>query len=407
MAPTLGQAKRLLWRPLMRDLRDPAAKDFVEGRPNSAELTVEFKTGTRLYLYSAEAYERVRGDGFKLFLTDETDDPLFTNEVFDEAIFPALSDNLGALVQLGTPKGRGRLFREYRKGQPGTEYSDPEYESIQVTAMDAGIIAPSEIERARRTRPRRAFEQEYLATFNAPVGLVYEEWSETHHLARVEDINRPFDEVIVGVDWGTAARGAMIPIGIDRITITVKGDEDDGEEKPRALILEEHSASGIPYTEAGWWAIARQIQRQWRPTRWYCDPAGGAKEANAVGTPGHLRQLEAVLRDECAKLGMPRAHVIQGDNRVSPGISAVQDFLHHDEVLGEPARLQVMPACPQLIAAFPSYRWSSHRGIEGEFVDQVVKTNDHELDAVRYALFTHFYGRHGGRRAEHGADWTS
>ena len=108
MAPTLGQAKRLLWRPLLRDLRDPAAASFIEGRPNSGELTVEFRTGTRLYLYSAEAYERVRGDGFKLFITDETDDPLFTDEVFDEAIYPALSDNLGSLVQLGTPKGRGR-----------------------------------------------------------------------------------------------------------------------------------------------------------------------------------------------------------------------------------------------------------------------------------------------------------
>jgi len=30
MAPTLGQAKRLLWRPLMEDLRDPAAR--VRGR---------------------------------------------------------------------------------------------------------------------------------------------------------------------------------------------------------------------------------------------------------------------------------------------------------------------------------------------------------------------------------------
>lgn len=399
MAPTLGQAKRLLWRPLLRDLRDPAAAHFIEGRPNSGELTVEFKTGTRLYLYSAEAYERVRGDGFKLFITDETDDPLFTDEVFDEAIYPALSDNLGALVQLGTPKGRGRLYREYRKGIAGSEHYDPEYESIQVSAMEAGIIDPSEIERARRTRPKRAFEQEYLATFNAPIGLVYDEWNEERHVIDAAAIPPEFDEYIVGVDWGVAKRGAMIVFGIDRVWVPPSG-EYDGCEMVRATAIEEHSEAGVPYNEHGWWRIAQTIQRTYQPGFWYCDPAGGSADATTAKAEGYLSQLAACLQ------GIGRARVLPADNRVGPGIAAVQSLVHYDDMFGEKPRLLVSRACPWLIKEMGAYKYAAARGKEDEFAEVPLKRDDHCVDSARYALFSHLFSkrRPSGRNDAHHED---
>jgi hypothetical protein len=392
MAPTLGQAKRLLWRPLMQDLRDPAAQQFIEGKPNHSELTIEFKRGTRLYIYSAEAYERVRGNGFKLFLTDESDDPLFTDEVFDESIGPALSDNMGRLVQIGTPKGRGRLFREYRKGLPG-DHRDPDYSSIQVSAMEAGIIQRSEIERAKRSRPKRAFEQEYLATFNAPVGLVYDEWNEAVHVVGRDAMPREFDEYIVGVDWGTASRGAMIVMGIDRVWMPAT-DEYEGEELARVWIIEEYSEAGVPYTDQGWWKFARQIQQSYHPRRWYCDPAGGNDEATAARAEGYLRQLQNVLH------GIDnRAAVVAADNRIMPGISAVQSFVHHDAMLKEPPRLFVLDSCKTTINEFNSYRWAANPKAEDEYDDRPVKQNDHAIDGIRYGIHTHFFSKRtrGGR----------
>ena len=397
MAPTLGQAKRLLWRPLMQDLRDPAAKDFIEGKPNNSELTIEFKSGTRLYLYSADAYERVRGDGFKLFITDETDDPNFTPEVFDEAIRPALSDNLGMLLQLGTPKGRGRLFTEYRKGLAG-DHRDASYSTIQVTSLEAGIIARSEIERARKSLPKRAFEQEYMATFNAPVGLVYDEWNAERHVIGRHQLPDHFDEYIVGVDWGTAARGAMLVIGVDRVFIPGT-DEYEACEMPRCWVIEEHSASGVPYTEDGWWKIARGIQRQYGPTRWYCDPAGGSDDATSARAAGYLRQLSDVLYSE-----QGRTKVVPADNRVSPGISAVQSFMHFDDVLGEKPRFFVLDTCKQYIGEVESYRWAANPKTEDEFEDRPVKHNDHLQDACRYPIHSHFFSkRRGGSRLEAGS----
>lgn len=406
MAPTLAHAKRLLWRPLAMLLREPAAKRFINGKPNNSELTVEFATGTRLYIYSAEAYERVRGDGFKLFIADEADDPIFTDEVFSDAIRPALSDNLGSLVQLGTPKGRARLFREWRKGQGipcdkckrvPCEHYDPSYASIQVTAIDAGLLDPQEVRRAKRTLPDRSFRQEYMAEFNAPIGMVYEEWNEERHVVGIDQIPPldSFDEFIVGVDWGVAKRGAMLVSGIDRKWL--EGDDTyEGCDMPRIWALEEHSSAGIPYTDAGWWKIARQIQQQWRPRYWYCDPAGGTEAESDAKAAGLLRQLQQALATVDN-----RVQVIAGDNRVGPGIAAVQGFLHYDDILKEPPRLFVARTCPWLIKEFGTYRYPANRKFEGqdgeEFDDKPVKESDHVLDSLRYLCLTHFFRR---RRAQ-------
>jgi len=394
MAPTLEQARRLFWRPLMEDLREPAARQFVMGRPDKGRMTLEFVTGTRLYVYSAEAHERVRGDGFKRFITDETGDPLFTDEVFDETLDGALAADRGQLIQIGTPKGRGRFYREFRKGQASFKGRDPEYASCQVTALQAGIVPADIVENARKTKPRRSFQQEYEARFNAPMGLIYDEWNETRHVLPAHAMPRPetFDEIIVGKDWGVAKRGALVVMGIDHIEIP-GDDEYAATAMPRVWVLDEVSEAGRPYTDAGWWKTARQIQRQYRPTRWYCDPAGGKHEEDDARAAGLLLQLSDVL----AEIDN-RVRVIPADNQVNAGISAVQSFMHYDDGLGEPPRLFVSDSCKFLIDEIGKYSWASARkngssaDDDGDsYEERPRKVNDHAIDAARYALFSHFY----------------
>lgn len=378
MAPTLGQAKRLLWRPLMQDLRDPASRPFIVGKPNNSELTIEFVTGTRLYLFSAEAPERVRGEGFKLFITDETDDPLFTEDIFDEAIGPALSDNQGRLVQLGTPKGRGRLYKEWRKGQLG-DFRRVDYDSLVVTAVDAGIIPLAEILDAKSKRPKRAFQQEYEANFNTPIGIVYDEWNEAVHVVGRDRIPTRFDEIIVGVDWGEATRGGMLVIGIDRVARA----REDGE-LPRVWILEEHTHKMMKYTDDGWWKIARQIQAKWAPKAWYCDPAQTLAK--------YLDNLRGVLRRACEGTTM-QTSVFAADNKVRPGISAIQELLHYNSSFNEEPHLFVYEKCEMTRKEFGSYRFRSVKGVDDTFIEEVVKEEDHLIDCARYATYTRLFSR--------------
>jgi hypothetical protein len=101
-----------------------------------------------------------------------------------------------------------------------------------------------------------------------------------------------------------------------------------------------------------------------------------------------LEQLKQALRKAGAK-----TQVVAADNKVRPGIAAVQEMLHHDPVLGEEPHLFVSDKCPQLIQEFANYRYRSHRNIEGEYVDEVVKESDHCLDSARYAIHTRFFSR--------------
>lgn len=380
VAPTLNQAKRIFWTPLMRDLRDPAAAAFVEKIDQSAH-TVTFKNGSEIRLYSAETrpVERIRGDGFDLIITDESDDLNFTPYVYNEIIWPALGDRQGILLEVGTPKGRGRLYKEFRKGQVGSPEYDPTYWSAQVSAIEAGLLLPSEIERARRTLPTRSFKQEYMASFEAPLGIVYDEYvdsmlSKGGHVVRDDDLPAQFDEIIVGVDWGTAHFGVMMVLGLDKVWIPPTRTSD-GWTAGRAWVLEEHVHAGKGYDDGGWWAVARDIQSRWQPTAWYGDPAGGLE--------GYIRQLANALDGSAAE-------VYPAKNQVRPGIATVRQFMHHDAALGEPPRLLVHERCGRLRGELQSYRFRPHPTVEDAFTDQVVKEGDDCCDGLRYGLASHF-----------------
>ncbi len=391
-APTLKQAKRLIWRPLMQDFSDPIARGFLKPNGiNRSDLTIDFGNGARLAVYGAERPEQIRGDGFVEFVADEADDPNYDNAFFDEIIGPALSDELGTLIQIGSPKGRGRLYREFRKGDASSpdEERDPQYDCLQVTAIEAGIIDKGEIERARATRPKRAFHQEYEAGFNAPLGIVYDEWNDKVHV--VDRVPSPvyFEQRIACVDWGTANRGTMLVLGIDSVMVP-ETEEFEGARLARVWVLDEESHAGTGYDDGGWWRIARELQERYKPSVWYADPAGGRE--------GYLRQLANALADTRPK--PPR--VLPADNQVNPGIAAVQEFLRIDETMRAPQRFFVHDRCKWLRSEMADYRWRAHATIEDEFVDEPIKQNDHSVDALRYGIFTHFYKPYGrGRDDQH------
>jgi hypothetical protein len=413
MAPTHGAAKRYLWRPLMQDLVDPAARQLVR-EVNRSDYTIEFVTGTRLTLFSADAYERVRGEGLKGFITDESGDAKYTSEVFDEAVRPALAADEGQLVQLGTPKGKGRFYADWLKGDPKNPDKQADYISCQVTAIEAGIIPIAEIEKERKDRPARAFRQEYEASFENVGTYIYDEYNPSVHVIAPWQMPVEFDEIAVGVDWGVAKRGVMLVVGI----VYPKEQDEFGviDDLPTLYVIEEHSDDHVPYTSSGWWRIARQIQDAWAPNYWIYDPA--------QTIDGYADKLKFVLND-WAKENPRRRHpkVMPANNAVRPGISTVQEFLHYSGYKGE--RIRSSTYCPPhlfivegkegprkcfyLRDMFPKYQWKRLRGAgdDSEPEEIPVKVSDHELDAARYilhTLFGHIRG-HSSRRTERGGGW--
>ena len=57
--------------------------------------------------------------------------------------------------------------------------------------------------------------------------------------------------------------------------------------------------------------------------------------------------------------------------------------------------LKILKGCKNLIQEFQSYVWDDKSKLSG--IDKPKKQDDHALDALRYALFTHLFGKDGRR----------
>lgn len=156
VAPTYRQARK----PFFLTLR--AFKPAIASYKSSEELSIEWKSGGRTEFVSAEKYENLRGEGVGFMVVDEA---AFVSKVaFEQVLRPMLSDTMGRMLAVGTPKGKaGSWF--YEGWLRGNEAEEPDYVSFHFPTASSPYIAAAEIEEVRRTLPADVFAQEYEAAF--------------------------------------------------------------------------------------------------------------------------------------------------------------------------------------------------------------------------------------------------
>ncbi len=90
----------------------------------------------------------------------------------------------------------------------------------------------------------------------------------------------------------------------------------------------------------------------------------------------------ASFKLECMKSGLHGLYDAQ--NEVIDGIRFVANYLNN-------GTLKICRKCTPMIHEFQSYVWDANCKKTG--VDKPAKEYDHSLDALRYCLYTHFFGR--------------
>lgn len=188
------------------------------------------------------------------------------------------------------------------------------------------------------------------------------------YASRLAVLNREvIRRVIVGVDWGYTAPGALIVIAIDNDN--------------RAYVVYQVLRMG---KLIDWWVQqAKEIQAHFRPDAYICDPA----------EPAYILQFR--------QSGLPS---VEADNDIEAGIQSVQRMMVLD-VHGRP-RLSIRKgSCvdpdPLLVAGkkpstleeeIAGYQWQDSP--DGKPVKELpVMVNDHALDALRYPV--HFLATGG------------
>ena len=108
VAPTQGQARDIMWQTLL-ELGNPV---IISSHINNLQL--KLVNGATISLKGADRPETMRGVSLRFLVLDEYAD--MKPEVFEQILRPALADQKGEALCLGTPMGRNHFYDLYQYG---------------------------------------------------------------------------------------------------------------------------------------------------------------------------------------------------------------------------------------------------------------------------------------------------
>jgi len=92
--------------------------------------------------------------------------------VWETVLRPALADQKGDAMFIGTPLGRNHFYELYKYGELS---DDPTYQSWHFTSYDNPLLDPEEINIAKKSMSSYAFRQEFMASFEALGSEIFKE----------------------------------------------------------------------------------------------------------------------------------------------------------------------------------------------------------------------------------------
>ncbi len=226
VAPTQGQARDIMWQTLMELGHEVIKTAHI----NNLQITLI--NGAIISLKGADRPETMRGVSLKFLVMDEYAD--MKPEVWEQILRPALADQKGDAMFIGTPMGRNHFYDLYMYGQLG---EDETYKSWHFTSYDNPLLDPSEIDMAKKSMSSFAFKQEFMASFEAQGSEIFkEEWVE------FDDEEPDHGDYFIAIDLA----------GFEDVSAT-------GKKNKR---LDNTAISVVKVNEDGWW-IKEIIYGRW------------------------------------------------------------------------------------------------------------------------------------------------
>jgi predicted phage terminase large subunit-like protein len=166
VAPTQGQARDIMWQTLL-ELGHP-----VISGSHINNLQIRLVNGAMISLKGADRPETMRGVSLKFLVMDEYAD--MKPDVWEQILRPALADQKGSAMFIGTPMGRNHFYELYKLAELG---DDETYKGWHFTSYDNPLLDPNEIDTAKKSMSSYAFRQEFMASFEARGSEMFkEEW---------------------------------------------------------------------------------------------------------------------------------------------------------------------------------------------------------------------------------------
>ena len=226
VAPTQGQARDIMWQTLL-ELGHP-----VISGSHINNLQIKLINGATISLKGADRPETMRGVSLKFLVLDEYAD--MKPDVFEQILRPALADQKGCAMFIGTPMGRNHFYELYKYAELD---DDPTYKAWHFTSYDNPLLDPDEIDIAKRSMSSYAFRQEFMASFEARGSEMFKEsWIQTS------------EEAPEAGDY--------------YIAIDLAGFEEVNKKRTKNTKLDETAISVVKVSEHGWF-VENIIYGRW------------------------------------------------------------------------------------------------------------------------------------------------
>ena len=329
-------AKMIVWKPLKRRLQELR---WVE-KINESELSITLKNGSTISLKGAENPDSLRGPSLTYCVIDEMAE--IDSELWYEVIRPALADQQGGALFIGTPKGKGNwshdLFHMHEQ--------HPDWASWQFRTIDGGWVKPEEIAAARLELDARTFRQEFEASFETFEGVVAYNFSRE---ATIKALDKPDTRTLhIGMDFNTSPCTAAIYVQLGQLMYQI--DE-------------------VHMLNSNTTEMAQEISRRYPTSRIICypDPAGAQRKTSAGGATDFT-----ILRNAGFEVKAPRSH-----NLIRDRVNSYNARLCSSDGT---RRLFIDPKCKYTIESLEKFCYK-----EGTQIPDKGRW-DHMFDAASYCI---------------------
>ncbi len=164
IAPTFGQAKRVVWDQLKH-----YTKNIPGVETHEQDLRMDIPGNkARIMLLSAENPESLKGIYLDGAILDEY--ASMNPTVWSEVIRPTLTDRRGWATFIGTPRGQNNFYDLYMHAK---KEDSSNWFAARYKASETGLISKEELDSNRATMTEDEYEQEFECSFTAALSGAY------------------------------------------------------------------------------------------------------------------------------------------------------------------------------------------------------------------------------------------
>lgn len=331
-------AKMIVWKPLKNRLLDLRWVKKI----NESELSIELVNGSTISLKGSENKDSLRGVSLSYCVIDEAAD--CDPDLFPEIVRPALADQRGDAMFIGTPKSKSNYFYDlYTAAQQNDAWL---VKSLKTS--EAGFVDPGELEQAKQEMTESQYRQEFEASFEDTGSRVAYNFTREQNVKPY--VGDPPKEICIGIDFNVNPISAVVGVRLSEGVF--------------------HAIDEIYIYSSNTEELVQEVKHRY-PTEnifVFPDPSGSRTQTSSSG-----RSDFNILTNAGFAVKAPRKH--------DPVKDRINAFNARCRTASGAVYLYVDPRCKKTIEALEKHSYK-----EGTVIPDKDRGYDHAFDAFSYAI---------------------